>query len=82
MPAEYVRGVTTPNDDDLAESLVKVSWGAEYVQVATLVRDTETGEPLNANDDEGWYIDLDRQGINNLIRRLRQARDRAYGRDE
>lgn len=82
MPAEYVRGVTIPNDDDLAESLAKVAWGEGHVQIATMVRDIETGEFLTPDSAEGWYIDLDRRGINELIRRLRQARDRAYGRDE
>lgn len=31
---------------------------------------------------EGQFADLDRHGINNLIRALREARDKAYGRDE
>ena len=30
----------------------------------------------------GIYIDLDRAGINRLIRNLRRARDQAFGRDE
>lgn len=30
----------------------------------------------------GWFVQLDRAGINNLIRNLRKARDEAYGRDE
>lgn len=30
----------------------------------------------------GVYIDLDRKGINDLIRYLRRARDQAFGRDE
>ena len=30
----------------------------------------------------GSWHDLDRAGINNLIRALREARDKAYGRDE
>ncbi len=38
-------------------------------------------------DEDGWtwdgqYTDLDRHGINRLIRALREARDKAYGRDE
>lgn len=31
---------------------------------------------------EGFWVDLDRAGINNLIRNLRRARDQAFGRDE
>lgn len=31
---------------------------------------------------DGMYVDLDRRGINDLIRVLRRARDQAFGRDE
>ena len=31
---------------------------------------------------DGWYMSLNRQQINDLIRVLRRARDAAYGRDE
>jgi hypothetical protein len=64
----------------LEEGLVSVSWGdeQEHVQVSTLTRVPETFE----TKQEGPYIDLDRRGINDLIRHLRRARDRAYGRDE
>jgi hypothetical protein len=30
----------------------------------------------------GQFVDLDRHGLNQLIRSLRRARDQAYGRDE
>jgi hypothetical protein len=33
-------------------------------------------------DSHGWFCDLDRRGINELIRHLRRARDQAFGRDE
>ena len=32
--------------------------------------------------DAGQWSDLDRAGCNNLIRGLREARDKAFGRDE
>lgn len=32
--------------------------------------------------DGGKWCDLDRNGINTLIRALREARDKAYGKDE
>lgn len=32
--------------------------------------------------DGGRWSDLDRTGCNNLIRALREARDKAFGRDE
>ena len=31
---------------------------------------------------QGFHVNLDRAGINALIRHLRRARDRAFGRDE
>lgn len=31
---------------------------------------------------QGYYVNLDRRGINKLIRNLRRARDQAFGRDE
>lgn len=31
---------------------------------------------------DGWHADLDRAGVNRLIRVLRQARDAAFGKDE
>lgn len=31
---------------------------------------------------DGFYVQLDRPGINDLIRKLRRARDQAFGRDE
>lgn len=31
---------------------------------------------------DGFFVDVDRRGINDLIRHLRRARDQAYGRDE
>ena len=38
--------------------------------------------PSHVFAQDGWFIDLDRQGINKLIRDLRRARDQAFGRDE
>jgi hypothetical protein len=31
---------------------------------------------------QGFYVNLDRKGVNALIRHLRRARDQAFGRDE
>jgi hypothetical protein len=38
--------------------------------------------PMVIDPDSGVWCDLDRAGINNLIRSLREARDKAFGRDE
>lgn len=42
----------------------------------------ETGEPVWNEVDGGLWVGLSRDGINQLIRGLREARDRAYGKDE
>jgi hypothetical protein len=63
------------------QPLVQVSWNREagYVQIATGTRAPVT---FDSNPDTWWFVDLDRQMINQLIRALRRARDQAFGRDE
>jgi hypothetical protein len=76
-----------PTPDGVANRRVEVGWMGGTVQVATtlltnpanLTVDDPHAEPEWKSDS---YVDLDRQGVNNLIRALRQARDKAYGRDE
>jgi len=68
-----------------------------YLQVSTsLINDdlkyvTADGQEHVAEGEEaerrelwahGYYVSLDRKGVNDLIRHLRRARDRAFGRDE
>ena len=71
-------GKEVPQDK---QGLVQVSWSreAEYVQVVTFSRDPVTFE---SNSDDAYWSELDRRGINELIRHLRRARDQAFGRDE
>lgn len=82
MPAEYIRGcqpiIGTPDKIEV-EGLVGVVWhdDLDHVQVCTLTRQAVTHETIDSS-----YIDLDRRGINDLIRHLKRARDKAYGRDE
>ena len=72
----------------------EVSWRADsYVQLATTnvhstVRLSEDGrgsderdEPIQGDPFNGWYVSLDRDGLNRLIRVLRKARDAAFGAD-
>ncbi len=91
MPREYVKSMFasgfTSTDDGQGNITVsppppafrvQVGWGDnDYVQVATVNPDAAIGSM-----ESGLYVDLDRTGINDLIRLLRKARDRAYGRDE
>ncbi len=86
MPKEYVAGIGVGGFDgvDLTPA-VRVGWSreTEYVQIATLTREHENDFTASAPSwSGGYHIDLDRQGINALIRTLRRARDQAYGRDE
>ena len=69
-------------DNEPWEPFVKVGWGKEqeYVEVAVLHHGEATADSPAA--ESGWFAQLDRTGINRLIRTLRQARDQAYGRDE
>lgn len=78
----------SPTPDHVADRRVEVGWNSGgWVQIATttltnpdnLSTDTPVAEP---KWDSGSFVDLDRQGINNLIRALRTARDKAFGRDE
>lgn len=59
---------------------IKIINGAEFVRA-----DSSVGAPdsewsiLTAGS--GFYVDLDRAGINRLIRNLRRARDQSFGKD-
>ena len=74
MPREVIA-----THGDLGEPIgVEVSWGREgFVQVATTNLDKEQFEM-----SRGWFVTLNRNEINRLIRFLRKARDQAYGADE
>jgi hypothetical protein len=75
MPKEIIHNKHLNSQEYQAQIL----WGRDqqHVQVAT----TKVTQASGAVD-EGIYVDLDRTGINNMIRVLRRARDQAYGRDE
>lgn len=79
MPKEIVLGEQLTDDE--AEGLVQVGWQdwpISHVQVATFSRAKVTHETIW----DGFFVTLDRHQINQLIRNLRKARDRAFGRDE
>ena len=81
MPKEYINNRYFGQDVDGApidESAVKVGWSreAEHVEVA-VIRDYGLG-----GDGSGdWHAQMDRAGLNRLIRALRKARDAAFGAD-
>lgn len=91
MPKERIDarpGYNSDGDEGKGRSVVEVLWGREtgHCQIVSKAVDRFTGDRLS--DDEGihytdgMYVDLDRRGINNLIRALRRARDQAFGKDE
>jgi hypothetical protein len=88
VPKELIYDYVTTNAFQ-----VKVSWDrdAGHVQVASIadnseqrVRDILDSHEHDPNGDlfGGWHVTLDRDGINQLIRVLRRARNAAFGADE
>lgn len=65
-PAVLPAGVTATGD--ISEYITRIAEGAEASRRKTWA--------------DGFYVTLDRNGINDLIRHLRRARDQAFGRDE
>ena len=64
--------------DPLPAFRIEVGWDRHgFVQVATTDPEAELG-----TRESGLYVDIDRNGVNDLIRLLRKARDQAFGRDE
>lgn len=59
---------------------VELGWAKENgeVQIATTNFGIEAGP---GDPARGWYVTLDRHGINRLIRSLRKARDQSFGVD-
>ena len=83
MPKELIHSKYGPEIEGQPESVLHIGWTRdhEHVEAAVLMPD---GRPLKPSTPEGngWFVQLDRAGINRAIRALRAARDQAYGRDE
>ncbi len=83
MPRESVYGTA---EDGMA---VKVGWSKEHENVQVGIGgpvEIQYLSPLPANvlvagPYDGMWVTLDRRGINEFIRKLRKARDDAYGQD-
>jgi hypothetical protein len=84
----YEKSTGLPGD---TPARVEVGWtasGGGHVQIATCSDNLENLRALGkaaAPEQEDWrgiFMVLDRDGINELIRNLRIARDKAFGRDE
>lgn len=88
MPKEYVNDrylvpnqLTSEGPQPDAIPCVRIGWQREIgeVQIATIAPDGVTLQPTP--EGNGWFVSLDRDGINHAIRLLRKARDAAYGSD-
>jgi hypothetical protein len=61
-------------------TVTPVAAGQKNVDLVVAPRETKPGTSFRLFD--GWHVDLDRRGINQLIRVLRVARDQSFGKDE
>ena len=90
MPKERVRGAamafgTDEEPNGIAVAIVGWDREAGHVQLVTKCESAIGGrfvDDVGIHYTDGFYVDLDRRGINDLIRNLRKARDQAFGRDE
>lgn len=87
MPLESVRDVSEPGRRAMvgwSDGKVQVGAVNSNVQLVRSVEFDEKGTAREATDKDpldGWFVDLDRKGINRMIRLLRAARDNAFGTD-
>jgi hypothetical protein len=70
MPTEKI---FSPHPDGLA---LVIQWGR------MAPNDVRVGTRPGDKPGEGFFLQLDRGGINRVIQVLRKARDQAYGKDE
>lgn len=85
MPKEVVHDSTQYSGEyPTREVIAEVRWSrdSEYVQLATALVEMADHSPVVREVQGGWYANLNRTGINDMIRNLRKARDQAFGRDE
>ena len=93
----YDRWRDDTKDPVTSDAYVRVGWskdGSEHVQLATAVtaeskrvriqffdEESKGWHDYDPIEDNGLFVQLDRHGINRLIRTLRKARDDAFGSD-
>ena len=97
MPKESVFGEQhAPYGDDAKPMVpvIEVRWGREdgTVQIVSRAEDAYGGRwaedvapdilRTDVHFTDGYFVNLSRTAINQLIRNLRRARDQAFGRDE
>ena len=82
MPKEIIRDKYEVTSEPGHCASIEVGWAreSEHVQLGTVVLDVADERVKNVTSD-GMFVQLDRAGINRLIRSLRKARDAAFGAD-
>lgn len=79
MPKEVVKSEWFGHGSDVQVEVHWKPYPAGHVQIATVL----AGDDKKPSDRfKGLYASLNRDEINTVIRNLRRARDRAFGRDE
>jgi hypothetical protein len=77
MPKEVIRNASVLGDDQLCHT--EIRWSRDrYVQIATVKKADDYHKDGRV---EGWFVDMDRDTLNEAIRVLRRARDQAFGAD-
>ena len=70
--------VTSPKINDR----VIVKWLREEDEQFEGFVQVWAGSQDQSSEKHGWWVDLDRAGVNQLIKNLRRARNVAFGSDE
>ncbi len=80
MPREYIENDTRQGGDN--SNHVEVQWARDkFAQIGSIRKGDVGNTDTPARMSEGFYVNLDRSRINQLIRLLRKARDQAFGPD-
>lgn len=70
------------NVDETRGLRAEVRWARQeaggYVQLATVADEL----PTEGTVTNGWFVSMDRQACNDLIRFVKRARDQAFGKDQ
>lgn len=77
MPKEIIRNASQLGADDQCHT--EIRWSRDqHVQIATVKKADDYSVD---GAGVGWFVNMDRDGLNQLIRVARRARDQAFGAD-
>lgn len=89
MPKEYVHDIdydrTYTTEDDkkvyMGEKAAMIGWTKDPGGAPVSLAIVDRGEDPDGMAESVVYLNLDRYGLNRMIKILRQARDGAFGKD-